>query len=115
MDRIGTQGVMAARAQAVVRDDPAFARVLVEERKSGLVFFERVQPFGRPAWEAYYTLWARIVPEDPQHSRYRLEYMRYNNRWEALPISGTLEECVLTIKEDPFSLFFGGRDTPGGT
>src|SRR4051812_41421263 len=81
MDRIGANGVMAARAQAVTRDDPAFAHVLVEERKTGLFFFQRVQPEARPAWEAYYTLWARIVPDDPERSLYRLEYMRYTNRW----------------------------------
>ena len=115
MDRIGAQGVMAARAQAVVRDDPAFAHVLVEERKSGLVFFERVQPFGRPPWEAYYALWARIIPDDPTHSRFHLEYMRYTNRWEPLPISGSLEECVQAIKDDPFALFFGGREPSDGS
>jgi hypothetical protein len=106
MDRIGAGGVMAARAQAVVGDDPAFARVLVEERKTGLLFYRRVQPEGRPPWEGYYTLWARIVPEDAPHSLYRLEYMRYNNRWQPLEMIGTLEDCVREIRRDRFHVFF---------
>ena len=107
MDRIGQHGVMAARAQAVVGDDPAFAAVLVEERKAGLVFFRRVQPEGRPPWEGYYTLWARIVPDDPSQSRYRLEYMRYTGRWQPLDFAGTLEECVREIRRDRSGVFFG--------
>ncbi len=107
MDRIGEGGAMAARAQAIVGDDPAFATVLVEERKSGLFFYRRVQPDHRPPWEGYYTLWARIVPEDSEHSLYRLEYMRYNNRWQPLEIVGPLEDCVREIRRDRFHVFFG--------
>jgi hypothetical protein len=115
MDRIGPGGVMAARAQAVARDDPAFATVLVEERKSGLFFFRRVQPEARPTWEAYYALWARIVPDDPERSLYRLEYMRYTNRWQSLDFVGSLEECVREIGRDSWGVFFGppGPPTPG--
>ena len=112
MDRIGPGGVMAARAQAVARDDPAFATVLVEERKSGLFFFQRVQPEARPAWEAYYTLWARIVPDDPDRGLYRLEYMRYTNRWQPLEFVGSLEECVREIRRDSWGVFFGPPGPP---
>lgn len=97
---------MAGRAVAIVQDDPRWADILVEERKSGLIFFTLVQPFGRPAWEAYYTLWARIVPLDPTHSTYRLEYMRYTGKWQALPLEDTLETCVRAIGQDPWGLFF---------
>ncbi len=109
MRRLTRGGPPAARAVAVVRDDPRFADVLVEERKTGLIFYELVQPFQRPAWEGYYALWARIVPLDPSHSTYRLEHMRHTNKWTALPIEGTLEECVLAIGAAGFGLFFGGR------
>jgi hypothetical protein len=40
MRRIGKGGEMAARAVATVRDDPRFAEVLLEERKTGLVLFK---------------------------------------------------------------------------
>ena len=109
MRRLTFGGPMAARAVAVVRDDARFADVLVEERKTGLILYELVQPFGRPAWEGYYALWARVVPLDPSHSTYRLEYQRHSNKWTTLPIEGTLEECILEIGTDSFSLFFGGR------
>src|SRR5947209_20369228 len=106
MRRLGLGREMAARAVATVRDDPRFAEVLVEERKTGLVFYTLVQPFQRPAWEAYYDPWARIVPVDPSHSTYRLEYMRYTGKWQALPVEGTLEDCVREIGEDAWKLFF---------
>lgn len=97
---------MAARAVAVIQDDPRFAEVLVEERKSGLVLFRLVQPFGRPAWEAYYTLWMRIMPRDPAHSAYGLEHMRYTGKWQPLPFTGSLEDCLRAIGRDPWNLFF---------
>jgi hypothetical protein len=100
---------MAARAVAVVRDDPRFADILGEERKTGLILYELVQPFQRPTWESYYAPWARVVPLDPGHSTFRLEYMRYTSKWQALPIEGTLEDCILAIGKDEFSLFFSGR------
>ena len=73
MRRIGKVGEMAARAVATVRDDPRFAEVLLEERKTGLVLFNLVELQGRPAWDAYYTLWARIVPQEPNRSTFGLE------------------------------------------
>ncbi|MGI8587432.1 MAG: hypothetical protein ACR2M0_07040 [Chloroflexia bacterium] len=98
---------MAARAVAVVRDNPRFAEVLVEERKSGLVFYKLVQPSERPDWDQYYALWARIVPTDPQRSAFRLEYMRYTGKWQPLPFpETTLEDCVREIERDSFALFF---------
>jgi hypothetical protein len=106
MRRFGAGGEMAGRAVAVVQDDPRFADILVEERKTGLVFHHLVQPFNRPTWEAYYAPWARLVAQDPAHSTYRLEYMRYTNKWQALPIEGTLEDCIREIREDSFGLFF---------
>ena len=106
MDRLGEHGVMAARAQAVVRDDPAFADKLVEERKNGVVLWRRVHPEGRPPWEAHYLPWARILLEDPDHSQCRLEVMRYTNRWQTLDFTGTLEACVREIQHDPGGVFF---------
>src|SRR5689334_10335613 len=106
MRRMGVGAEMAARAVAAVRDDPRFADTLVEERKTGLVLYHLVQPFQRPAWEAYYAPWARIVPVDPRHSLYRLEYMRYTGKWQALPIEADLEECIAEIRRDSFGLFF---------
>jgi hypothetical protein len=105
--RLGLGERMAARAVAVVRDDPRFADILVEERKTGLILYELVQPFQHPAWESYYAPWARIVPLDPGHSTYRLEYMRYTGKWQALPFEGSLEECIREIARDTWNVFFG--------
>ena len=107
MRRLGLGGEMAGRAVAVVRDDTRFANALVEERKNGLVLYTLVEPAGRPPWEAYYNPWARIVPLDPGHSTYRLEYMRYTGKWQALPFEGTLEECIREIRQDSWNVFFG--------
>ncbi len=107
MRRLGLGREMVARAVATVRDEPRFADVLVEERKTGLVFYTLVQPFARPAWEAYYDLWARVTPVDPSHSTYRLEYMRYTGKWQALPFEGSLEACVREIGQDTWNVFFG--------
>ncbi len=107
MRRLGAGREMAARAVATVGNAPPFADVLVEERKTGLVFYSLVQPFERPAWEAYYSSWARITPVDPSHSTYLLEYMRYTGKWQALPFEGSLEECVREIGRDTWNVFFG--------
>ena len=107
MRRLGIGGEMAARAVAVVRDEPRFADTLVEERKTGLILYTLVQPFERPAWEAYYDPWARVVPVDPGHSTYRLEYMRYTRKWQALPFEGSLEDCIREIAGDTWNVFFG--------
>jgi hypothetical protein len=96
---------MAARAIQAIRDDPDFATMLVEERGGGLIFYELVEPFQRPPWEAYYTRWARIVALDPRQSVFGLEYMRYTNKWQPLPFTGTLEECVQAIQENTFGVF----------
>ena len=106
MRRLGLGGEPAARAVAIVRDDPHLADALVEERRGSLIFYFLDQPQGRPAWEAYYSPVARAVLLDPQHSTYRLDYMRYTGKWQPLPVEGTLEECVQAIRDDPFKLFF---------
>ncbi|HMA32842.1 MAG TPA: hypothetical protein VKY74_00070 [Chloroflexia bacterium] len=106
MHRIGKGGAMAARAVATVRDSPRFADVLLEERKTGLVLFKRVTPQGRPDWEAYYILWARIVPHDAATSTFSLEYMRYTGKWQALDFVGSLEACMQEIAQDRGHVFF---------
>jgi hypothetical protein len=106
MRRIGKGGEMAARAVVTVRDDPRFADVLLEERKTGLVLFKLVEPQGRPAWNAYYTHWARIVPQDPTPSTFGLEYMRYTGKWQPLGYTASLEECMREISRDTFHVFF---------
>jgi hypothetical protein len=84
---------LIAKAKAIAQADPHLAQFDVRSEGNELHLMRKGESF------------ARLVPAS-KAGQWRMEYFLNRERWEIIDFSGTLEECLAFLAENPHYLFW---------
>jgi hypothetical protein len=84
---------LIAKAKHIAQADPHLARFDIRSEGNELHLFREGEIF------------TRLIPEG-NAGQWRMEYFFNRERWEIIDFSGTLEECLAFLADNPHYLFW---------